>query len=162
MTYFAAELRLIKPDETFALLSRFFNMISDIHRKYGCGKMLLGIPAALIILLEIDHINKLFSVFSTRYDAKADLYTEYFRFLNINHYLLRGSDLFINVAYGAVSFSSPISLPDYIMETLTFKACDHIMISGDLKYTYAFTKKVQDLFNTKSDSIFQYVRLHEM
>ncbi|DAD53751.1 TPA_asm: truncated cowpox A-type inclusion protein [Vaccinia virus] len=162
MTYAAAELRLIKSDEIFALLSRFFNIICDIHRKYGCGNMFVGIPAALIILLEIDHINKLFSVFSTRYDAKAYLYTEYFLFLNINHYLLSGSDLFINVAYGAVSFSSPISVPDYIMEALTFKACDHIMKSGDLKYTYAFTKKVKDLFNTKSDSIYQYVRLHEM
>ncbi|ADZ24154.1 A-type inclusion protein [Cowpox virus] len=162
MTYAAAELRLIKSDEIFALLSRFFNMICDIHRKYGCGNMFVGIPAALIVLLEIDHINKLFSVFSTRYDAKAYLYTEYFLFLNINHYLLSGSDLFINVAYGAVSFSSPISVPDYIMEALTFKACDHIMKSGDLKYTYAFTKKVKDLFNTKSDSIYQYVRLHEM
>ncbi|AUL80301.1 hypothetical protein [Vaccinia virus] len=162
MTYAAAELRLIKSDEIFALLPRFFNMICDIHRKYGCGNMFVGIPAALIMLLEINHINKLFSVFSTRYDAKAYLYTEYFLFLNINHYLLSGSDLFINVAYGAVSFSSPISVPDYSMEALTFKACDHIMKSGDLKSTYAFTKKVKDLFNTKSDSVYQYVRLHEM
>ncbi|ARR29946.1 CPXV158 protein [Cowpox virus] len=162
MTYAAAELRLIKSDEIFALLSRFFNMICDIHRKYGCGNMFVGIPAALINLLEIDQINKLFSVFSTRYDAKTYLYTEYFLFLNINHYLVSGSELFINVAYGPASFSSPISVPDYIMEALTFKACDHIMKSGDLKYTYAFTKKVKDLFNTKSDSVYQYVRLHEM
>ncbi|AXN75380.1 ATI protein [Akhmeta virus] len=162
MTYAAAELRLIKSDDIYSLLSRFFTMICDIHGKYGCGNMFVGIPAALINLLEIEHINKLFSVFSTRYDVKVSVYTEFFLFLNINHYLVSGTELFINVAYGPVSFSSPISVPDYIMEALTFKACDHIMKSGDLKYTYAFTKKSKDLFNNKSDSIYQYVRLHEM
>nr|CAG7621326.1 ATIp [Ectromelia virus] len=163
MTYAAAELQLIDPDELTSLLSRLFNTICDIHSKYGCGNMFVGVPATIIILLDIDHINKLFSVFSTRYKANAYLYNEFFLFLNINHNLIiSDSEPFINIAYGPASFSTPISVPDYIMEALTFKACDHIIKSGDLKYTYVFTKKYKDLFNTKSDSIYQYVRLHEM
>ncbi|AOP31834.1 A type inclusion protein [Volepox virus] len=158
MTYAAAELRLVKPKEIVAVLSRLFSTICDIHSKYECGNMFVGIPAALINPLDIDHINQLFTVFSKRYDVKAHVYNEFFIFLNMNYHF-QEDDNIINVEYGPVSLTSSISVPDYVMEALTFKSCDRIIKSEDLKFVYVFTKKVKDLNNTTSDSIFSYVRL---
>ncbi|AKJ93774.1 A type inclusion protein [Raccoonpox virus] len=158
MTYAAAELRLVKPKDIIAVLTRLFNTICDVHDKYGCGNMFVGVPAALINKLDLDDINEVFTVFSTRHGTKAYVYNEFFIFMIMNHHF-QEDDNVVNVEYGSVSLTTSISVPDYVMEALTFKACDRIMKSEDLKFVYVFTKKSEDLNNIASDSIFNYVRL---
>ncbi|AOP31623.1 A type inclusion protein [Skunkpox virus] len=159
MTYAAAELRLVNPTDVVTVLSRLFNTICDVHNKYDCANMFVGIPAALVNKLDIDQINQIFTVFSSRHDARTHVYNEFFIFLNMNHYFQE--DDVVYVEYGPVSWTTSISVPDYVMEALTFKACDRIVKSEDLRFVYVFTKKAEDLNNITSDSIFNYVRLVE-
>ncbi|AST09336.1 N-term half of cowpox A-type inclusion protein [Murmansk poxvirus] len=160
MTYVTATSQLGTSTEVINLLTKLFNIICDIHDKYLCSNMFIGIPASLITILDIDDINGIYTNFNQRYAKNVGVYDEFFLFITMNHYMQPNNE-YITISYGPVSFTSSISIPDFIMEALTFKSCDDFYKSENLNYVYIFTRKI-GVLDDGTDEVYQYVRLVEM
>ncbi|AST09538.1 A type inclusion protein [NY_014 poxvirus] len=160
MTYVTATSQLSTSDDVIKILTKLFNIVCDIHDKYLCGHMFIGIPSSLITILDIDDINNIYNIFNQRYAKCVGVYDEFFLFLTMNHYM-QPSNEYVTLSYGPVSLTSSISIPDFIMEALTFKSCDDIYKSENLNYVYIFTRKIGTL-DDGTDEVYQYVRLTDM
>ncbi|AEN03718.1 truncated A-type inclusion protein [Yokapox virus] len=161
MTYITSTFKLTTYDEVVDILSKLLNVICNIHDKYLCEYMFIGIPVSLINILNIKGINNIYTVLNQRYSRYVSVYDEFFLFLKNNHYM-QSNKYNITLAYGPVSFVTSISVPDFIMESLTFKACDNFYKTDNLKYVYVFTRKIGVLSDGDKDEIYQYVKLTEM
>ncbi|QDJ95053.1 A-type inclusion protein [Hypsugopox virus] len=135
VTYLAI---LVDDKEMVTILSKFVNVISDIHGYYKCKYMFIGIPAVILFnKLESKDIRKLYSLFTSKFSSHIELYEEYFNFL-LTSTTYYDKKKFVKFSYGPVSFSSSISVPDFVMEGLTFRSCDRLEKSKNVKDAYVF------------------------
>ncbi|ASK51323.1 A-type inclusion protein [Eptesipox virus] len=138
VTYLAILIDDKDSKEIVSILTKFVNVISNIHSKYKCKYMFVGIPAIILFnKLDSTDVQKLYSLFSTKLNTNVELYEEYFNFI-VSSDTYFNKKKFVKFSYGPVSFASSISVPDFVMEGLTFRSCDRIEKSEDIDDVYVF------------------------
>ncbi len=119
----------------------YVKSLISIHSKFRCKHMFIGFPSLIINSLEETTVQQMYHLFESAENSYTDLYEEFLLFVIITPRIASTDKKKVTIGQGRSSFTTVVSIPEFIMEGLCLSSRDRITKNKDVNNAFMYIRE---------------------